>query len=372
MLKKIGILSSALLLIILVSSWGWVGHYNISYRASLSYNSEMNTFSAWTQKLADSASVADARKSADQSESPKHYIDVDYYSEFVQNGFISQDLATVIALHGQSNIYSWGILPWATIAAFDSLKSCFQRGDLNRALFFASDLGHYVGDGHMPLHITKNYNGYDTGNNGIHSRYESTMIGAYISQISHTGSPATEITDVPTYIFNYIYENNKYVDSILIADNIAKALNPSYTSTAYKAELWNQTKTFTVMLLKNASHALAELLYTAWKQGGSPDLTATSVSTLPSIEGISLSNISPNPFANETKISYLLPRAYDSVSLVLTDLKGNEVKTLCKESQKAGNYELVLTSDDLPQGVYILVLKADSTRIVRKIVLLKN
>jgi len=373
MLKKIGLFSSIFLITVLASSWGWVGHYNISYRSSLSFNTEMNSlgFGTWIQTLADSASVPDYRKSDDPTEAPKHYIDIDYYAEFIQNGAISQSLANNISIHGSTNVYDWGILPWATIATFDSLKNCFQRGDINKALFFACDLGHYVGDGHMPLHITKNYDGAMTGNTGIHSRYESTMIGGYISQISYTGSSIAEITDVPTYIFNYLYENHKYVDSVIIADNAAKAVNPSYTSTAYKAELWNRTKVFTTMLLKNGSHALAELIYTAWKQGGSPDLSTTSIPSTQPIDGITLDKVYPNPFANETKISFLLPHQYDTVSLILNDLNGKTVKTLCNEPKQAGNYDIILTSEEMPQGVYLLVLKADATKIVRKIILLK-
>ncbi len=373
MFKKITILSLAFVSVALLTSWGWVGHNNLSYRSSLSFNSEMTSmgFGAWIQTLADSASVADYRKSNDPNEAPKHYIDIDYYAEFLQSGSISQSLSSNITLHGYSNIYDWGILPWATIATFDSLRNCFQRGDINKALFFACDLGHYVGDGHMPLHITKNYDGAITGNTGIHSRYESTMIGSYISQISYTGSAINEVADVPSYIFNYIYENHKYVDSILIADNAAKAVNSSYTSTAYKAELWNRTKVFTTMLLKNGSHALAELIYTAWKQGGSPDLLTTSIQSSQSINGITLNKISPNPFVHETKISFTLPRSCDAVSLTINDLKGNTVKTLCSGPKQAGNYDFILVLEDLPQGVYLLVMKSDTAKIVRKIVLLK-
>lgn len=372
MFKKIGAILGCFLVIVLVSSWGWVGHYNISYRASLSFNSEMSAFNSWVQTLADSASVPDTRKSGDPTEAPKHYIDIDDYAEFNQNGFISQDLATVIAQHGSGNVYNWGILPWATITSFDSLKSCFLRHDFNKALLFACDLGHYVGDGHMPLHISKNYDGYDTGNNGIHSRYESTMIGAYISQITYTGDPATEISNVPNYIFSYIYENHRYVDSVLIADNAAKAINPSYTSAAYKAELWNKSKNFTILLFKNASHALAELIYTAWAQAGKPDVSTTAIATPQLQEEVSLSKNSPNPFSNQTTLSYSLPQHFDTVVITVTDVSGNTVATLCNEAKEAGDYQVVLNSVDLSQGIYIVILKADNIKIARKMILLKN
>ena len=372
MLKKISLILGGVAIVVFASSWGWVGHYNISYRASLSFNSEMSVFNTWVQTLADSSSVPDDRKSSDPTEAPKHYIDIDDYTEFNQNGFISQDLATVISLHGSSNVYNWGILPWATIATFDSLKSCLQRLDFNRALFFACDLGHYVGDGHMPLHITKNYDGYDTGNNGIHSRYESTMIGANISQITYTGEPISEISNVSDYIFSYIYENHRYVDSVLIADNAAKAINSSYTSSAYKAALWNQTKNFTIMLFKNASHALAELIYTAWVQAGKPDVSTTDVATPQMQEDVWLSKNSPNPFSDQTAISYSLPHHFDTVVITVTDISGNVMTTLCNEAKEAGIYRAVINSTDFSQGIYVVTLKADHVKIARKMILLKK
>jgi hypothetical protein len=371
MFKKISAIFAGAFLVVLASSWGWVGHYNISYRASLSFNSEMSAFSVWTQTLADSASVPDDRKSSDPSESAKHYIDIDNYTEFNQNGYISQVLATVIAQHG-SNVSSWGILPWATIASFDSLKSCFQRLDLNKALFYACDLGHYVADGHMPMHITKNYDGAETGNSGIHSRYESTMIGANISQITYTGDPISQITDVPSYIFSYIYENHRYVDSVLIADNAAKAINSSYNSTAYKAELWNRSKNFTILLFKNASHALAELIYTAWAEAGKPDVSTTAIATPQLQEGVSLSKNSPNPFSDQTTISYSLPRHFDTVLITVTDMSGKTMTTLCNEAKEAGTYQVIVNSAEFTQGIYVVTLKADNVKIARKMILLKK
>ena len=35
----------------------------------------------------------------------------------------------------------------------------FKEKDKDKVLLYASDLAHYVGDGHQPLHATINYNG---------------------------------------------------------------------------------------------------------------------------------------------------------------------------------------------------------------------
>jgi len=240
--KQILHITGIIILSFVLISWGGTGHYKINYASSLSFNQEMSQFNTWTNTLASHASDADDRKSWDSSEGAKHYIDIDNYSEFISNGTIPQTLSGAIAAHSSYFVYDNGILPWATITAFDSLKSCFQRKDWNKAVLFASDLGHYVADGHMPLHITRNYNGYDTDNDGIHSRYESTMINSYVSQITYTGENISFIEDVNQYIFDYIYFNYQYVDSVIAADDYAKNISSDYYSSQYQTALWNYSK----------------------------------------------------------------------------------------------------------------------------------
>lgn len=204
-MKKLVIPILALLtLSVLLTSWGKVGHSKISESAALSFNQQMQDFQAWTSFLVAHASDADTRKSADPTEGPKHYIDIDNYSDYNTKGRIPQTFDSVNTLYGSTFVKTNGTLPWATKAAFDSLRNCLQRHDFTKAKIVAADLGHYVADGHMPLHITKNYDGAETNQSGIHSRYESTMIGAKIGQIAYSGNDALEITDVNQYIFNYI------------------------------------------------------------------------------------------------------------------------------------------------------------------------
>lgn len=50
-------------------------------------------------------------------------------------------------------------LPWAILIAVDSLTNQFRRRDWQKAMLTAADVGHYVSDGHMPLHLARNYDG---------------------------------------------------------------------------------------------------------------------------------------------------------------------------------------------------------------------
>lgn len=345
---------------LILISWGSVGHSKISYNASLSFNQEMSIFSSWINYLTDHASDADSRKSIDPTESPKHYIDIDNYSDFNSSGSITQDYTAAVAKYGLSFINSNGSLPWATQAAFDSLKNCLKRNDIAKAKQFAADLGHYVADGHMPLHITKNYDGQLTGNSGIHSRYESNMIGSFNSQITYTGANVSVIADVNRYIFDYIYTNYKYKDSIILADNFAK------TQSNYNQALWDKTKRFTTILFKNASHALAELMYTALVQSQS----STDVSEPRSQFTEVLEQNSPNPFRSITSIRYNLSENSD-VSLQVKDVLGNNVTTLYQGYQIVGSYTISWTPQNLTEGIYFIVMDTRKTHQVKRMMLIR-
>ena len=364
--KTVGILT----LVLILTSWGSTGHRKISYDASLSFNEEMSQFESWTSILADHASDADDRKSWDPNESEKHYIDIDNYSEFNSNGEIPQDINDAISAHGSYFVYGNGILPWATITAYDSLKSCFERLDWDKAVLFASDLGHYVADGHMPLHITRNYDGQYTNNSGIHSRYESTMINSFISQINYTGDNIEVISDVSQYVFDYIYSNYQYVESVLAADNYAKTFSTDTYSSAYKNALWSYSKDFTIALFKNASHALTELIYTAWVEAGSPSMTPTGINSPLAASTVILRQNFPNPFSNSTTIEFRL-KENSKVLLQVTDISGKVVSTLLNEPKTKGDYSVDFNSGNLSSGTYYIILNTDNQHISKKMLLIR-
>jgi hypothetical protein len=86
---------------------------------------------------------------------------------------------------------------------------------------------------------------------------------------------------------------------------------------------------------------------------------ATSVDTR-NVEGAVAASLAllqnyPNPFNGQTRIRYRMPEAGD-VRLTLCDVLGRELHVLVHNTQPAGNYEVVLSSDALPSGVYFIRL----------------
>ena len=360
--------------------WGSVGHKIINKNATLFFPTELNFLLFWAAPLSDHASDADIRKSFDPNEGPKHYIDIDNYPEFVLSGRITQNFDSLIMQHGSSFVFNQGILPWAIIQKVDSLQVAFQRGDWQKAMLVASDLGHYVGDAHMPLHITKNYDGQYSGQSGVHSRYESNMINTYHQQILYSGDSVSFIPNVSEFVFEMLYTNYDYVDSVLQADLDAKNYGGGNDNSAYYQKLWELTKNFTLKLFKNASYDIACLIYTAWKNSGEP--VSTNIEDKKDLAiGFKLEQNYPNPFNPSTTLRYAIPLLEGDenipasgggrlITLKVYDILGNETAILVNEYKSAGNYEVDFDGNKLTGGVYFYQLKAGRVVQTKKMILL--
>jgi hypothetical protein len=78
----------------------------------------------------------------------------------------------------------------------------------------------------------------------------------------------------------------------------------------------------------------------------------------------------PNPFNNETEISFYLPSSGD-VDVVIYDVNGKEVKRLLNGCYPAGEMKVKFEGSQLPSGLYFAVLETDEGMITKKLILLK-
>ncbi len=68
-----------------------------------------------------------------------------------------------------------GLLVVAVREHFDELTAKLRRQDWMAASREAGLLGHYLADAAMPFHATRNFDGFETGNRGIHRFLEVTL-----------------------------------------------------------------------------------------------------------------------------------------------------------------------------------------------------
>lgn len=241
-----------------------------------------------------------------------------------------------------------------------------------------SDLGHYVGDAHQPLHCTRNYDGQYTGNNGIHSRYETAMINTYQSFISvHTDS-VQYIISPRDFAFDYIYHTNSLIDSVFAADNYAKSTSSwngrGTPPPAYYTALWQRCQIFTVDQFQMATVDLASLWYTAWVNAGLSTNVEEILESFP--KNVELLQNYPNPFNPVTNLSFVIGSAsgggYSSlVTLTVYDVLGREVATLVNEELQPGEYKVWWDGTYQAAGVYFYRLNAGHYFETKKLVLIK-
>lgn len=270
------LLLSALLILLPVTvmlGWGAEGHKLISSEAMTLLPDEMNPFLQWQNYVSQHSVDPDQRKDIDKSEGVKHFIDIDFYPEFLKGSMI-EDKAKLVEEYGDTTVTKMGLLPWATVDTYNNLVTALREKDRDKALIYLSDLGHYVADGHQPMHTMMNYNGQMSGQKGIHYRYESVMVDSNLSAIKNDfhAKETIYISDPLSYVFEYISDANAVSDILYNADNFAFKNAGSRENAGYYNLLWLKTKYITETQMENAASDFASLFYSAWVDAGKPSL----------------------------------------------------------------------------------------------------
>lgn len=117
-----------------------------------------------------------------------HFINIDSYSEFHNDGTFPRDLNVLYQKYGTSLVNSRGTSPWSIAnyrAQITSAMASATTGAQWQALAVTmGQMAHYIEDIHQPLHCTQNYDGQFTGNSGVHARYEGEMINRHFDGLA--------------------------------------------------------------------------------------------------------------------------------------------------------------------------------------------
>jgi hypothetical protein len=355
-----------------VFAWGNQAHRIINRETVKDLPDAMQGFKEKDFYLSDYASEADRRAVADETEIPKHFFEIERYPEYSE-GTLPRSFIALEEKYGESAVRSAGYLPYAIMATYDTLVSLMRKKDWSMVFKFTADLGHYVADAHEPFHLTSNYDGQLTRNNGIHWRYEKELVDRYGGAVHLSQVAAKKIEKPAEYVFERMGKTQSLAAPILKADKSALRIAKGKYNGAYYAQLWEETRELTTTLFQDASVMFANLLYTAWLKAASPkvpllmeDFQLQALSTEPQ----HLEQNFPNPFNPVTRISYTLPGDY-YVSVGIFNLFGQELLKLNTGHQSAGRYEFEFDAKNLPGGVYFLRLQYGNKTETRKMILSK-
>ena len=197
--------------------------------------------------------------------------------------------ARPVALFYREHLSEHGILPWNLQKMQRELTDAFRNRNSKRILRLAGDMGHYIGDAHVPLHTTSNYNGQKTGQHGIHGFWESRIpeLFADESYDYFIGKPEY-INNTSDFFWSAVLASNSMVDSVLSFERVLRRSFPADRqmcpdlrngvsvlapcrdySAAYQDKLQNMIE----RRMRAAIHAVSSAWYTAWVDAGQPDLS---------------------------------------------------------------------------------------------------
>jgi hypothetical protein len=81
-------------------------------------------------------------------------------------------------------------------------------------------------------------------------------------------------------------------------------------------------------------------------------------------------SVYPNPFNDQTKISYELDRK-NQVEISLYNINGEQIQSLLSEQQVAGNHELQFSRGNLPAGIYFYRIVTETRQATGRMILMK-
>lgn len=220
---------------------------------------------------------------------PQYYEDTWTVDVEQLNDLLSIQLPLKGSVNFVDHFSEYGILPYSLLMQYNMVVQAMKDGDKNRILDLSTDLGHYVGDAHVPLHTTTNYNGQETDQVGIHGFWESRLPELYaMTEYDFFVGKAEKIEDIPGYFWKMVLDSHELLDSVLLIEKRVHHHMPSDLITCFEDRLERsvpvQCEEFcreyhdnmdgmVESRLRSSIVALGSVWYTAWIEAGRPDLS---------------------------------------------------------------------------------------------------
>ena len=285
-MKSLKYNGSLLIVLILCSSWGFFAHRKINRLAVFTLPADMVTFYKKNIRYIEEDAVnPDRRRYIIPEEAARHYIDLDVYGDSAAYR-LPNYWKDAVEKFTEDTLQSHGILPWNIHRVYYELKAAFLLRDPEKIIRLSADLGHYVGDAHVPLHTTKNYDGQLTGQTGIHAFWESRLPQLFVPEFDFYVGKAVYLDNVQLTSWKIVAHTHQALDSVL---RLEKQLSEKWGDKKFNFEsLGRQTvKVFSADYSKAYNQLLGGMVerqmraavlmtgsiwYTAWVDAGQPDL----------------------------------------------------------------------------------------------------
>jgi hypothetical protein len=142
--------------------WGFYAHKQINYYAVFLLPPEMLVlYKPNITFLSDHAVDPDKRRYAVAAEGARHYIDIDHYGVYPFDS-LPRTWTNALKKYNKDTLQKYGIVPWHIQTMLFRLTAAFKEKDQTKILKLSADIGHYIADSHVPLHVCSNHNGQFT------------------------------------------------------------------------------------------------------------------------------------------------------------------------------------------------------------------
>lgn len=256
--------------------WGLTGHKMVTDRAVRLLPTRLQDFYWENREVLQELSIqADLRRDWDRKEAPKHYIDLEHYS----SGPLPRLAKEAVRELGMGKLSRSGWLPWNTQLVYARLVDAMRLENYPEILRLSGDLSHYVADAHVPLHATENYDGWMTGDTGVHARFESRLVEQFPEVLPFDPRPAEKIVDVPARLWAIVLSSSMSAAAVLRSDR--QNAYEDREMDGYSIVSARQTHgPIAARRMNDAAHEVASFWYTAWVEAGRPRLPRDNFSEL--------------------------------------------------------------------------------------------
>jgi hypothetical protein len=215
------------------------------------------------------------------AQAPEHFIDLELADALGPLPHKRLDFEAKVFAAGERP-ETVGLQPWEADEVWERLKSAMRDyRNLTAAgkdtkpveaaiVFYAGWLGHYVGDGSQPLHVTIKYNGWVGPNpNGyttdhqIHYQFESPFVSANI----HAPEVQAKMTP-PKVIDGDMFD--AYVAYLRHTATYVEQVYQLYKAGGFNGAGTPESRDFTAARLADGASMLRDMIYTAWIDSAQP------------------------------------------------------------------------------------------------------
>jgi S1/P1 Nuclease len=214
-------------------------------------------------------------------QAPEHFIDLELADALGPLPRKRLDFEAMVFAAGKRP-ETIGLQPWQTDEVWERLKAAMReyRGILAAGgntkpveaaiIFYSGWLGHYVGDGSQPLHVTVQYNGWTgpnphgyTTDHQIHYQFETAFVAANI-HAPEVEAKMTPLKSIDGDMFDayvaYLRHTGTYIEKVYQLDKAA-----GFTGAGTQ-----ESRDFTAERIAAGASMLRDMIYAAWIDSAQP------------------------------------------------------------------------------------------------------